>query len=74
MEPQDWYMAQPKMAPALGQALDDWHWNTISTNMFRSCYRMHTPDPQTATYGAICTQILVTKQEIQHLSKDAPAL
>ncbi len=43
-------------------------------NMFRSCYRMHVPDPWTATYGAICTQILVTKQEIQRLSKDAPAL
>jgi hypothetical protein len=34
-------------------------------NMFWSCYRMHVPDPQTATYGAICAQ---------RLSKDAPAL
>jgi hypothetical protein len=43
-------------------------------NMFRSCYRMHVPDPRTSTYGAIYAQILVTEQEIQHLSKDAPAL
>jgi hypothetical protein len=35
---------------------------------------MHVPDPRTATYGAICAQILVTKQEIQRLSKDALAL
>jgi hypothetical protein len=35
---------------------------------------MNLPDPRTSTYGMICTQIMVTEQEIKHLSKDAPAL
>ena len=42
-------------------------------NMFRSCARLHLPDPRTSTYGTICPQILVANEEIRRLSKDAPA-
>jgi hypothetical protein len=31
-------------------------------------------DPQTSTLGVICAQIMITDQEIERLSKDAPAL
>ena len=42
--------------------------------MFRKCYRLHLPDPRSSTLGALCAQIIVTKQEIQCLSKEALAL
>jgi hypothetical protein len=35
---------------------------------------LHIPDPCISTYGSVCTQIMVTEQEIKHLPKDAPAL
>ncbi len=43
-------------------------------NMIRDCLKLNIPDPWTSTYEAICAQIIVTDQEIKHLSKDAPAL
>ncbi len=45
-----------------------------SPNMFRDCFRMCIPDPGTATYGKICTQIIVCGTKLSRLSKDAPAL
>jgi hypothetical protein len=52
----------------LGQGCPDPH------NMIRDCLKLSIPDPQTSTYGTICTQIMVCDLEIKKLSKDAPAL
>jgi hypothetical protein len=43
-------------------------------NMFRYCFCMCIPDPRTATYGEICTQIIICGTKLTCLSKDAPAL
>jgi hypothetical protein len=43
-------------------------------NMFRECYRLHLPDPRTSTHGAVCTQIMVTEQEIWHILKDGSSV
>jgi hypothetical protein len=42
--------------------------------MIRDCFKLNLLDPRTSTYGAICAQIIVTDQEIKHLSRDAPDL
>jgi hypothetical protein len=38
---------------------------TVPQNMFWSCYRMHDPDPWTATYGAICACVCVCVSDLQ---------
>jgi hypothetical protein len=52
----------------LGQSSPDPH------NMIRDCLKLNISDPQTSTYGTICTQIMVCNLEVKKLSKDAPAL